>query len=82
MSTERSLGPLQFIRVWHDDSPRDEQHASWYLTRIAIEDLATGDRYDTLFLSRLYSNLRTDFLTLPPLLRTKTMQKLTLETRD
>ena len=41
MSTDKDLGELYCVRVWHDNSGKGADK-SWYLTRIVIVDLATG----------------------------------------
>ncbi|XP_070581325.1 polycystin-1-like protein 2 [Ptychodera flava] len=42
MAVSSSLGPLAYLRIWHDDSGKG-QHGSWYLSRIMITDLQTGE---------------------------------------
>ncbi|XP_077980091.1 polycystin-1-like protein 2 [Glandiceps talaboti] len=44
MAVPSCLGPLSYIRIWHDDSGKGE-HGSWYLSRIMISDLQTGQKY-------------------------------------
>ncbi|XP_077864172.1 polycystin-1-like protein 2 [Saccoglossus kowalevskii] len=44
LATPRSLGPLTYLRIWHDDSGKGE-HGSWYLSRIMISDLQTGEKF-------------------------------------
>ncbi|XP_070186772.1 polycystin-1-like protein 2 [Littorina saxatilis] len=47
LATTQSLGDLQYVRVWHDDSgPGDT--GSWYLGRLVAEDLQNGQRYNFL----------------------------------
>ena len=36
------LGPLTFLRVWHDNSGKGK-HASWFLDKVVITDLQTND---------------------------------------
>ena len=42
LSVPRSLGPLLYIRAWHDNSGTGE-NASWYLSRIVIKDIQTNE---------------------------------------
>ncbi|KAL3878017.1 hypothetical protein ACJMK2_035653 [Sinanodonta woodiana] len=44
MSTERCLGPLSFLRIWHDNTGNGKLR-SWYLDQIQLTDLQTGERY-------------------------------------
>ncbi|XP_047736408.1 polycystic kidney disease protein 1-like 2 [Hyalella azteca] len=41
VTTERPLGRLQTLRVWHDNSGKGDD-ASWFLERITVSDLQTG----------------------------------------
>jgi len=41
MSTEESLGSLDGMRIWHDNSGKDDC-ASWYLDHVVITDLQTS----------------------------------------
>ena len=43
MRSPKSLGNLNYIRIWHDNSGRDK-YASWYLSALIIIDLQTGQR--------------------------------------
>mgnify|MGYP002387825443 CR=1 FL=1 len=43
MSVESPLGPLLYLRVWHDNSGVKEK-ASWYLNMINVMDLQTGEK--------------------------------------
>jgi hypothetical protein len=43
MSVESPLGPLLYLRVWHDNSGHKEK-ASWYLNMINVMDLQTGEK--------------------------------------
>ncbi|CAF1143554.1 unnamed protein product [Rotaria sordida] len=43
MSVESQLGPLLYIRVWHDNSGIKDK-ASWYLNMINVMDLQTGEK--------------------------------------
>jgi len=40
----RPLGPLNYMRVWHDNSGKGK-YMSWYLNWIIIRDLQTGRRF-------------------------------------
>ncbi|XP_072048155.1 polycystin-1-like protein 2 [Amphiura filiformis] len=42
LSCPRSLGNLQHIRIWHDNSGK---HAKWFLSRLAIKDMQTERQY-------------------------------------
>ena len=42
LSTSSDLGHLEVLRLWHDDSAEGEL-ASWYLSRVVLEDLQTGE---------------------------------------
>lgn len=39
-----SLGPLNYMRVWHDNSGKGK-YGSWYLKHVMITDLQTKQRY-------------------------------------
>ena len=41
LATTRWLGPLIYLRVWHDNSGKGN-NASWHLDRIVIKDLRTN----------------------------------------
>ena len=43
LKTSRPLGPLNYLRVWHDTSGR-EQYGSWFLSAIIVVDVQTGER--------------------------------------
>ncbi|CAF0748743.1 unnamed protein product [Adineta steineri] len=43
MSVEVPLGPLLYVRVWHDNSGQKGK-ASWFLNMINVMDLQTGER--------------------------------------
>ena len=38
------MGPLKYIRVWHDNSGEGD-NASWYLKHIIIKDLQTREKF-------------------------------------
>jgi polycystin 1L2 len=40
----RPLGDLSWIRIWHDNSGRDEM-ASWFLKYVIVHDLQTRDKF-------------------------------------
>ncbi|KAK3612419.1 hypothetical protein CHS0354_032020 [Potamilus streckersoni] len=42
MSVPEPLGPLVYLRVWHDNSG-DGKHQGWYLSKIVVTDLQTGE---------------------------------------
>ena len=44
MTTPRSLGKLSILRIWHDNSGKGNL-GSWYLDKIAVKDLQTGDTF-------------------------------------
>jgi polycystin 1L2 len=44
ISTIRPLNDLNWIKVWHDNSGRNEM-ASWYLKQIIVHDLQTREKY-------------------------------------
>ena len=43
MTTRKSLGSLQFLRIWHDNTGVGV-FASWFLGAVIIRDLQTGAR--------------------------------------
>jgi polycystin 1L2 len=43
MSVESPLGPLLYLRIWHDNSGIKDK-ASWYLNMINVMDLQTGEK--------------------------------------
>lgn len=42
IATDRRLGDIRHIRVWHDNAGVD---ASWYLSRMIVRDLNEGKSY-------------------------------------
>ncbi|XP_064637018.1 polycystin-1-like protein 2 [Lineus longissimus] len=44
LSVENCLGPLTFLRIWHDNQGKGKTR-SWYLNQIQVTDLQTGDKY-------------------------------------
>jgi len=44
MTMPSSLGPLQRLRVWHDHAD-DSADATWFLKRIRVTDLQTGEMW-------------------------------------
>ncbi|XP_067257323.1 polycystin-1-like protein 2 [Chanodichthys erythropterus] len=49
-----SLGELQSIRLWHDNSG---QHPSWYINKVMVQDLETGQKWHFLCSSWLAIDL-------------------------
>ncbi|XP_070552163.1 polycystin-1-like protein 2 [Ptychodera flava] len=47
MNVETSIGHLDYIHIWHDQSASGDA-SSWYLDRIVVIDLQTEQRYDFL----------------------------------
>ena len=41
MTSERDLGPLTYLRIWHDNAGKGELQG-WYLDRFTVSDLQTG----------------------------------------
>jgi len=44
MSVEEKLGPLTYLRIWHDNSGQGS-YKSWYLNTVTIVDLQTNERF-------------------------------------
>ncbi|KAK7505245.1 hypothetical protein BaRGS_00003407 [Batillaria attramentaria] len=44
MSTTRSLGDLQWMRVWHDNSGQGEW-GSWFLSHVTVRDVQTDKKW-------------------------------------
>uniref|UniRef100_A0A4W4GFP4 Polycystic kidney disease 1 like 2a n=1 Tax=Electrophorus electricus TaxID=8005 RepID=A0A4W4GFP4_ELEEL len=42
LTTPFSLGELQSIRLWHDNSGK---HPSWYVNKVMVQDLETGQKW-------------------------------------
>ncbi|CAH1794853.1 unnamed protein product [Owenia fusiformis] len=42
MSVPGPLGPLSYLRIWHDNSGKGK-FTGWYLNRIIVKDLQTGE---------------------------------------
>ena len=42
VTTAYSLGSLQYIRIWHDNTGSDP---SWFLSEVIIHDVETGEQY-------------------------------------
>uniref|UniRef100_A0AAY5EL93 Polycystic kidney disease 1 like 2a n=1 Tax=Electrophorus electricus TaxID=8005 RepID=A0AAY5EL93_ELEEL len=42
LTTPFSLGELQSIRLWHDNSGK---HPSWYISKVMVQDLETGQKW-------------------------------------
>ncbi|XP_066983276.1 polycystin-1-like protein 2 [Macrobrachium rosenbergii] len=45
MAVPKTLGNLQYLRVWHDNSGKGKM-ASWYLRYMIIRDVQTGMKYE------------------------------------
>jgi len=43
LSTEGCLGPLTFLRIWHDNGGQGKMKG-WFLDQIQITDLQTGEK--------------------------------------
>ena len=43
MSVDEPLGPLTFLRIWHDNSGSGSSK-SWYLNSVSVIDLQTNER--------------------------------------
>ena len=44
LGVSEPLGPLTFLRVWHDNSGKGK-HASWFLDKVVITNLQTNDMW-------------------------------------
>lgn len=55
MSVDSCLGPLNFLRIWHDNSGKGKNQ-SWYLDQVQINDLQTGERWALVSLHWLFHN--------------------------
>ncbi|XP_041863465.1 polycystic kidney disease protein 1-like 2 isoform X2 [Melanotaenia boesemani] len=42
LTTHFSLGDLQSIRLWHDNSG---EHPAWYVNKVVVQDLETGQKW-------------------------------------
>eukprot|EP00063_Salmo_salar_P007506 XP_013982341.1 PREDICTED: polycystic kidney disease protein 1-like 2 [Salmo salar] len=42
LTTPFSLGELQSIRLWHDNSGR---HPAWYINKVTVQDVETGQKW-------------------------------------
>jgi uncharacterized Tic20 family protein len=42
MSVSEWLGPLTFVRIWHDSSGKGKNQG-WYLSKVIVTDLQTGE---------------------------------------
>ncbi|KAK3877407.1 hypothetical protein Pcinc_017874, partial [Petrolisthes cinctipes] len=45
MAVPRPLGPLQFLRIWHDSSGSGP-NASWFLSYVVFRDVQTGEKFE------------------------------------
>ena len=43
LSVDHCLGPLSFLRIWHDNSGKGKMR-SWYLDQVQVIDLQTSDK--------------------------------------
>ena len=41
----RPLGPLHYIRIWHNNLAYDD-FASWFLSKMIVKDIQTGEKYE------------------------------------
>ncbi|XP_076456106.1 polycystin-1-like protein 2 [Babylonia areolata] len=44
LGVQEGLGPLSYLRVWHDNSGKG-LHQGWYLGKVIVTDLQTGESY-------------------------------------
>ncbi|KAI3387632.1 hypothetical protein SNEBB_002249, partial [Seison nebaliae] len=44
MATSSSIGPLTYLRIWHDNSGEGRK-ASWYLKYVIVHDLQTNEKF-------------------------------------
>ncbi|XP_013393280.1 uncharacterized protein LOC106161002 [Lingula anatina] len=44
LSVEHSLGPLTFLRIWHDNCGHGKER-SWFLEQVQLQDLQTGEKF-------------------------------------
>ncbi|KAG7154293.1 Polycystic kidney disease protein 1-like 2-like 4, partial [Homarus americanus] len=44
MATERPLGPLHYLRIWHDNSGKAKE-ASWFFAYMVVRDVQTGEEF-------------------------------------
>ncbi|ESN99579.1 hypothetical protein HELRODRAFT_125123, partial [Helobdella robusta] len=44
LSVEKCLGPLTFLRIWHDNSGKGSKKG-WFLDQIEFTDVQTGERF-------------------------------------
>ena len=44
MRTNKCLGPMQYLHIWHDCSGQDAE-ASWFLDKIVIRDILTDKTF-------------------------------------
>jgi hypothetical protein len=43
LGVEDSLGPLTFLRIWHDNSGKGSKRG-WFLDQVHVTDLQTGEK--------------------------------------
>ncbi|ESP04057.1 hypothetical protein LOTGIDRAFT_109826, partial [Lottia gigantea] len=44
MGVPKGLGPLSYLRIWHDNSGK-KKHQGWYLSKVIVTDLQTNQIY-------------------------------------
>ncbi|XP_071106159.1 polycystin family receptor for egg jelly-like [Haliotis cracherodii] len=44
MGVSECLGPLSYLRMWHDNSGKGKQQG-WYLSKVVVSDLQTGESF-------------------------------------
>ncbi|XP_063839801.1 uncharacterized protein LOC135088742 isoform X2 [Scylla paramamosain] len=44
MATEKPLGPLQYLRIWHDNSGKGKE-ASWFFSYMVVRDVQNGEEF-------------------------------------
>ncbi|XP_068225345.1 uncharacterized protein [Palaemon carinicauda] len=44
LANDRPLGPLQYLRIWHDNSGKGKT-ASWYFAYMVVRDLQSGEEF-------------------------------------
>lgn len=44
----RPLGPLQYLRIWHDNSGKGKK-ASWFFSYMVVRDIQTGEEFQFIY---------------------------------
>ncbi|XP_064091678.1 uncharacterized protein LOC135205258 [Macrobrachium nipponense] len=44
LANDRPLGPLQYLRIWHDNSGKGKT-ASWYFSYMVVRDVQSGEEF-------------------------------------